>query len=133
LLLKMERPMQKLKRLYPLGLSAVIGVAVAVVARCVLERTQSPLLRTIALLAWVATGTLVVVSLIRFVAGMDELFRKLAYESLGLAFVATFVLSFGYGAFEAWAAFPRLPLLFLPIAMLITWLAALVVSSVRYE
>ena len=73
-----------------------------------------------------------VLYLIRVLSEIDELGRRMAFESLGIAFVWSFVGAFAYGALAAYKIVPHASALVLAMGMIVIWSVSFLVVRRRY-
>lgn len=83
-------------------------------------------------LAPMIPGAFIAVGLVNLIRGLDELSRKVIYESIAITFAATLFLLLALGLLEM-AGLPRLSGLYIAAFMIVVWTAAKLIISRRYE
>jgi hypothetical protein len=114
--------------------AAIIGYALVLIASITLLNGlshQSPWRVPLAL-APMIPGIFVVVAVVRQMARMDELQRRMLLESLGIAFAGTAVITFGYGFLQN-VGFPQVSWFAVWPIMGGLWVIGSLIAYLRYR
>ncbi|WP_394688733.1 hypothetical protein [Hoeflea sp.] len=93
---------------------------------------DSVAVRTVVSLAPMLPAIFICGVIIRNIANLDELQRKVQLEALALAFAGTALITFGYGFLEG-TGLPRLSMFAVWPLMASLWLAGVIFGNVRYR
>jgi hypothetical protein len=121
-------------REFPFASVLYFGVLMASVV--IINRFDPPLYATIPLaLAPVAPALLMLRAYLRFVAGVDEMQRRIQHESMLIAAGVVAFGAFSYGFLEGVGAVPSIPLALIWVlpAMVVVWGVALLFVIRRYK
>jgi hypothetical protein len=121
-------------REFPLASALYVGVLIGSVV--ILRRFDPPLYAAIPLaLAPVAPALLMLRAYLRFVAGVDEMQRRIQHESMLIAAAVVAFGTFSYGFLEGVGAVPSIPgaLIWVLPAMIAVWGVTLPFVIRRYK
>jgi hypothetical protein len=121
-------------RRYKIELSASLGAyaALLIISIALLKQPIGPAFwRAIIAMLPMIPGATVCWVIIRQLRRIDELQRRIQYESIATAFAATALLTFSYGFLEG-IGFPRMSMFTVWPAMAFFWGACVFVNQWRY-
>lgn len=111
---------------------AVYAATLVVSQKLLGHGVESLTVRTVLSLAPMLPAIFICGVIIRNIANLDELQRKVQLEALALAFAGTALLTFGYGFLEG-TGLPKLSMFVVWPVMASFWVAGVVFGNVRYR
>jgi hypothetical protein len=128
--------LERMKERWPLVRPLLIPLAVYLIllpgVALFLEAHPWSLWRYLVVLAPMIPGAFIAVGLVRVIRQLDELSRKIIYESLAITFAVTLFLLLALGLLEM-AGLPQVSSLYLTAFMIVVLIVAKVMISRRYE
>lgn len=128
----LERFKERWPRFRPLLIPLAIYLALLAGVVLILDAYPDSPWRYLIVLTPMIPGAFIAVRLVKLTRQLDELSRKVIYESIAITFAITLFLLLALGLLEM-AGMPRLSSLYIGGFMLAVWMVAKLILSRRYE